>query len=322
MFYIDILKAIATSAITNSHLRGFYPIERLATGGMLGNMIFFFCSGCVLTDSLLKRPKHYWPWISRRLLRLYAPYWIMLAIVATAAHQRLSIGALIYPDDYWFIPILAIIYIPAYYAIVYGTLRDILIVIISLFLLFLGMFIAYVDDTHMDIENHVGVKSVFYMMTFVTGIVHVKFADKINLLRTLPLAAWLALVTLLAILMIVFELYIFQFVIELLALEIVLILTLFATKFERNLFELRRFRFLIEFFSSITLEIYIVQVQLLQFEPIRTLRFPLNVASFLLLTVAGAFVLHKIADAVFTLAAAAPARTVQKLDRFDVSKNT
>ena len=45
LYYIDLLKVIAVFLIINSHCEPVYRIKQLATGGALGNSLFFICSG-------------------------------------------------------------------------------------------------------------------------------------------------------------------------------------------------------------------------------------------------------------------------------------
>lgn len=46
---VDILKCIAAILITNSHMDMLYPkFSFLATGGAIGDALFFFCSGFTL----------------------------------------------------------------------------------------------------------------------------------------------------------------------------------------------------------------------------------------------------------------------------------
>ena len=45
---IDILKCIAAILIVNSHMDLLYPNKAFATGGGIGDVLFFFCSGFTL----------------------------------------------------------------------------------------------------------------------------------------------------------------------------------------------------------------------------------------------------------------------------------
>ena len=47
--FISWLRLLATLLITNSHLGNIWPSSALATGGLLGNVIFFAASGFAFT---------------------------------------------------------------------------------------------------------------------------------------------------------------------------------------------------------------------------------------------------------------------------------
>ncbi len=43
--FINLMKAVASCLVVNSHLDGVWPISALATGGSLGNCMFFVSTG-------------------------------------------------------------------------------------------------------------------------------------------------------------------------------------------------------------------------------------------------------------------------------------
>lgn len=66
---IDILKFIAAILITNSHMELLYSkYSFLATGGAIGDVLFFFCSGFTL---FLGRMGRFDNWYKRRINRIY-----------------------------------------------------------------------------------------------------------------------------------------------------------------------------------------------------------------------------------------------------------
>ena len=71
----------------------FYPVPELATGGLLGNTLFFFVSGYGLQLSLGRRLVSFWPWYLRRAWRVYVPMWIALAILIPLVFRPESMGA-------------------------------------------------------------------------------------------------------------------------------------------------------------------------------------------------------------------------------------
>ena len=66
---IDILKCIAAIVITNSHMELLYgKYNVLATGGAIGDVLFFFCSGFTL---FLGKMGRFDNWFKRRINRIY-----------------------------------------------------------------------------------------------------------------------------------------------------------------------------------------------------------------------------------------------------------
>ena len=66
---IDILKFIAAIMITNSHMELLYgKYSALATGGAIGDVLFFFASGFTL---FLGRMGRFDNWYKRRINRIY-----------------------------------------------------------------------------------------------------------------------------------------------------------------------------------------------------------------------------------------------------------
>lgn len=76
------LRFVAILLITNSHLDRLYPVSAMATGGQLGNSLFFMLSGFGLVASYRKKGGVFWPWLQRRLSRIYPP---VLLVTLTAA---------------------------------------------------------------------------------------------------------------------------------------------------------------------------------------------------------------------------------------------
>ena len=116
MFYfINYLRAFATVLITNSHFAKVWPISAMATGGLLGNVIFFAVSGFCLFEIKTSFPK----WYIKRFLRVYP---IMacftLITVLLGIHKitsfRSFVYLFIYPTNYIFLVWLMLLYVLFY----------------------------------------------------------------------------------------------------------------------------------------------------------------------------------------------------------------
>ena len=113
--FINYLRFIATVLITNSHFGEIWPISALATGGLLGNIIFLAVSGFLLYSIKLNFPK----WFLKRFLRVYPVMVIFTLIVSLCGFYSLksfsdAVRLFIYPTNYVFIVWLMVCYVPFY----------------------------------------------------------------------------------------------------------------------------------------------------------------------------------------------------------------
>ncbi|WP_298653472.1 acyltransferase [uncultured Proteiniphilum sp.] len=111
---IDILKFIAAILITNSHMDMLYvaPFEQLATGGSIGNGLFFFCSGFTL---FLGRLGRFDNWYKRRINRIYPTVfaWAILS-AAIFSSERNMVDVLLHGGG-WFVSCIMIYYVVLYF---------------------------------------------------------------------------------------------------------------------------------------------------------------------------------------------------------------
>lgn len=116
---------MATVLITLSHLDAFVPDPRIATGGAIGNSLFFFLSGYGLAMSLnttgtsTSEPSLL-AYLGKRLSRLYpAVFIVACAMLATDQIQMTRIADLaavfVWPTPFWFISAVVVFYVPIFY---------------------------------------------------------------------------------------------------------------------------------------------------------------------------------------------------------------
>jgi peptidoglycan/LPS O-acetylase OafA/YrhL len=116
-----LVRCIAIFLVTNSHLDGLYPIPQLATGGALGNALFFAASGYGLTVGFNAMPKSFVIWYWRRLARLYPSVFLVIGVFELAIPGnwfRWTFGdymeTFIWPTPAWFISAILIFYAASY----------------------------------------------------------------------------------------------------------------------------------------------------------------------------------------------------------------
>lgn len=110
-YTIDFLKFFAALLITNSHLEVFDPTYPFATGGSIGDVLFFFCSGYTL---FMGRMGRFDNWYKRRLNRIFPPVICWGIIAAFCFDSRDSIDRVIVNGGGWFVQCILLYYILAY----------------------------------------------------------------------------------------------------------------------------------------------------------------------------------------------------------------
>lgn len=110
---IDILKFFAALLITNSHMGMLYgKYDILATGGAIGDVLFFFCSGFTL---FLGRMGRFDNWYKRRINRIYPTIfaWAILSSFFFDLHQ--SMDYTIIHGGGWFVTCIMLYYVVLYF---------------------------------------------------------------------------------------------------------------------------------------------------------------------------------------------------------------
>lgn len=111
---IDILKFFAALLITNSHMGMLYPdsLVKLSTGGAIGDVLFFFCSGFTL---FLGRGGDFFNWYKRRINRIYPTVLMWAAIMAFVFHASFGMDFTILHGGGWFVSCIMIYYVFLYF---------------------------------------------------------------------------------------------------------------------------------------------------------------------------------------------------------------
>lgn len=113
---IDILKCIAAIIITNSHMEMLYgDYSILATGGAIGDALFFFCSGYTL---FLGRDADFFNWYKRRINRIYPTVfaWVLIAsIMGWQEWQHRGMVDILLNGGGWFVTCIMIYYVPLWF---------------------------------------------------------------------------------------------------------------------------------------------------------------------------------------------------------------
>lgn len=107
---IDFVKFFAVLLVFNSHLQNLYPekINALATGGAIGDALFFFCSGYTL---LLGRNAGFFDWYKRRINRIYPTVFAWAIMRCLWINSNENIITIILNGGGWFVTCIMLYYI-------------------------------------------------------------------------------------------------------------------------------------------------------------------------------------------------------------------
>lgn len=308
IFCITFLRALAACLITNAHYTGIYPIDIIANGGLIGDILFFAVSGfCLYNVKYSLSARGFMGWYGKRIWRVYPPVLIITALFMSLKIYELSVGRglvwwYIYPTYYHFVASIVVLYIPFFFIMKIQALRDRIIPIMAIIaVVWLGVYWTVYDYSYYHIDtvrepmirflfmesmllgawfrqndqrlrNHF--KPIYPVMTVVAFIVY--FASKLLLSHRANLAA-------------------FQFFNQITI--FVLLFFLFRTfcgldgKLEKMPAWLKT---VVTFISKMTLEIYVVQYVIIPAIRDFGLVFPLNWIIETLCILLAAFFLHKI----------------------------
>lgn len=155
--FINYLKLIATVLITNSHFGNIWPMSALATGGLLGNVIFFAVSGFLLYNIKTNFAK----WFSKRFFRVYPALAIFTLFAVSIGEYGLNsfedaFRLFIYPTNYIFLVWLIVCYCFMYiyiYIMNKGIKNFLEKTAISVFVIWILVYIMFCDKSVYSVDD-------------------------------------------------------------------------------------------------------------------------------------------------------------------------
>ena len=153
--FIILLRALSALIITNSHYNNIYPLEIIANGGLLGDVLFFAISGFCLTPPRQK----FVQWYRRRIIRIYCPVWIITTFYLLCDAYSVStwgdiVKLFCFPTYYHFVGSIILLYIPFYFICAHGlSAKKYMAISCSLFALQLILYFTVYDKSYYHIDN-------------------------------------------------------------------------------------------------------------------------------------------------------------------------
>lgn len=163
---IDILKIFAVLLVLNSHMGKCYEsCSFLATGGAIGDALFFFASGFTL---FLGRNMRFDNWYKRRISRIYPTILAVGIVTAIIWDSTESFWSVITSQGYWFLSCILVYYIILYPIKEYVSSLKIFFCILCLCIL--AIYYLFFDYTDKGIfYGHNDFRLIFYFLFMLQG---------------------------------------------------------------------------------------------------------------------------------------------------------
>jgi peptidoglycan/LPS O-acetylase OafA/YrhL len=175
----DFLRAVAICLIVNSHMDAFYPISHMATGGMLGNSLFFMVSSLGLFLSYQQRGEiTFASWYARRILRIYPSVWgavlmIVFPVAIYSGNLRWNnilpqLGMFFFPP-FWFLQALLLFYVLIFVVLKSFSNKRTILFFFLLGVLYISIYSSFLDLNYFVVEN-LPFNLIFYLMVVILGV--------------------------------------------------------------------------------------------------------------------------------------------------------
>jgi peptidoglycan/LPS O-acetylase OafA/YrhL len=292
------LRFLAILFIINSHLDGYYPIQYFATGGAIGNALFFALSSFGIFLSERNKPKQFTEWYTLRIKRIYPIVWVVLIILtlpykiytrALNADNILDFVSFFFYPPFWFLQVLMIYYLIIFPIIKKYRKKYFFCILAFLCALYAFIYLYYIDLSTWSIEDNIVLKLIFYFMIFLFGMY---LADIQKEIRYSGFKDWIFLILSLFIiyshkLMILKNVAVpLQFIQHLLLFPFIY----YCLKISRSgliqdyIMRLRFSSKIVHYISDMTLELYLVHLYVVIVVVKLNILFPINIILFLLVT--------------------------------------
>lgn len=186
-YFVDLLRCVATTLITNSHYNEIWPVAAMATGGALGNTLFFAISGFCLSS---EKNYSFFGWFKKRLLRIYPAVWIVTLIEFVFHNPSIHsagdiITFFIYPTQFWFISAIVLFYV-VFFIITKYCDDHLNTVIAAIALVYFGVYFLGLDRSAWIIEGSGYFKWIFYFEVMLIAYSYKKASLKSSSNRSIP----------------------------------------------------------------------------------------------------------------------------------------
>lgn len=305
------LRAFAIILVLNSHLDKYYPIPYIATGGAIGNSLFFFLSAYGLYISQQTHSRRFVEWFSHRIARIYPSLWIVL--ISLYMPVLISQGKLSYSTvstfignffnpPFWFLQALLVYCLLGFPLFKSSDKRHLVALFAILSIFYIGCYISILDLSRWTVEES-PFDLIHYFIVFLFGIYIAKVN---NIVSYSGLSDFLVFILLISIFYghkycMLNNVYLeYQFLQQLLIYPILYSLMKISRcpLIVTHLTHTKCLSRSVDFFANTTLEIYMVHQTISKSILYLHLSFPINLIVFLAITFLLSAIVNRLASAV------------------------
>lgn len=297
------LRALAILLVLNSHFDSFYPDARFATGGAIGDALFFALSGIGIFLSYKSKQLEFGVWFSKRVLRIYYSCWAVLVFIYFPLFfwnnfdpkQVLGYFSLFFFPPWWFLQAILVFYCGTFPLLKTLSKKYTFIFLGTLTMVYFIVYILMYSNTFF-IEL-IPFKLFFYLFIYVFGFVLAINNEKIIY------KGWRDLGFLLLSIFIFFGIKIYSqrtldFTLQFIQHITLPFICYFALKCVRSsaierLMDIKLVKRIVDFLSGHTLEIYIINSSI-SYDFFQQFLFPFNFIANLFVTFTLAFLCNKL----------------------------
>ena len=305
---INAMKLFAILLVINSHMDKLYPKDYFATGGALGNALFFIISGYFFTARL-----DFKGIIQKKIKRLYPETIIVTMLYYCLGYWDLSfkfidiIYEFIFPTKFWFVGTLFLFYILIYLLEYIKFTENYIAFTIIMWICYFIYYIFLVDKTIWSLETN-GIDSlegffklIYYFYIFCTGFYIKKFVTQYkDYNKMLKLSLIFFFATLISKVLLQKEIIgmNMQFVCQIFGTLFAIFALLFSLSFESIYIKLSsKVRKVIDFISEHSMELYLLQFIVIYYS--EDFVFPINIIIAILLTIFLAIILNYLMNIIY-----------------------
>ncbi|MGM9614314.1 MAG: acyltransferase family protein [Oscillospiraceae bacterium] len=168
---LNALKVFAILLVFNSHCANLYPISALATGGALGNSLFFVLNGYFVKIDTA----HFFPWIKKKFIQLYPGLWLVSIVNAIVLSYDLSdlmgdfFALYIFPTGYWFVGGLLLFNVVIWFLEKYRVFDKFRVYSFIMLGLYTVCFLLFIDKSVWSVEDRNFFRMIYYFYIYSLG---------------------------------------------------------------------------------------------------------------------------------------------------------